>query len=71
MGSACRASSTGLSGFGSYHLATADGRCLSQRNLTPNKQYRLGQVVTTANAGLPIAVEGRQGPDHRGRRTGG
>ena len=27
---------TGLSGFGVYHLSTADGRCLTQRNLAPN-----------------------------------
>jgi hypothetical protein len=54
--------STGLTGFGSYHLATADGRCLSQRNLTPNKQYRLGQVVTSANLGLPINLEVAKGP---------
>ncbi|QNE22448.1 peptidase S15 [Kribbella qitaiheensis] len=53
---------TGLSGFGSYHLATADGRCLSQRSLTPNKQYRLGKVTTSANLGLPIAVEVAKGP---------
>ena len=53
---------SGLTGFGSYHLATADGRCLSQRNLTPNKQYRLGQVVTSANVGLPINIEVAKGP---------
>ncbi|NEA32822.1 CocE/NonD family hydrolase [Streptomyces sp. SID13031] len=51
---------TGLSGFGSYHLATADGRCLTQRQLTPNTQYRLGKVnaVTTAVAEGPITVAG-------------
>jgi ABC-2 type transport system ATP-binding protein len=53
---------TGLSGFGSYHLATADGRCLSQRSLTPNKQYRLGNVITSANLGLPINLEVAKGP---------
>jgi ABC-2 type transport system ATP-binding protein len=53
---------TGLSGFGGYHLATADGRCLTQRNLTPNKQYRLGKVITSANLGLPINLEVAKGP---------
>ena len=53
---------TGLSGFGGYHLATADGRCLSQRNLRPNTQYRLGKVITSANLGLPINLEVAKGP---------
>lgn len=51
---------TGLEGFGSYHLATADGRCLTQRQLTANTQYRLGSLgaVTTAVAKGPITVAG-------------
>jgi pimeloyl-ACP methyl ester carboxylesterase len=53
---------TGLSGFGGYYLATADGRCLSQRNLRPNTQYRLGKVITSANLGLPINLEVAKGP---------
>ncbi len=51
---------TGLTGFGQYHLATADGRCLTQRNLKPNKQYRLGRITspTTVLAKGPITVAG-------------
>jgi hypothetical protein len=49
---------TGLTGFGAYHLATADGRCLTQRNLTPNKQYRLGKISTV----LPVSVPLAKGP---------
>ncbi|MEV8371774.1 CocE/NonD family hydrolase [Kribbella sp. NPDC056861] len=51
---------TGLSGFGSYHLATADGRCLTQRQLAANTQYRLGKVTgtTTVLAKGPITVAG-------------
>ncbi|WP_020390010.1 CocE/NonD family hydrolase [Kribbella catacumbae] len=51
---------TGLTGFGSYHLATADGRCLTQRNLKPNKQYQLGRITTatTILAKGPITVGG-------------
>jgi len=51
---------TGLTGFGQYHLATADGRCLTQRNLKPNKQYRLGRITapTTLLAKGPITVAG-------------
>jgi hypothetical protein len=53
-------SDSGLTGFGSYHLATADGRCLTQRQLVANTQYRLGSVkaVTTAVARGPITVAG-------------
>ncbi|WP_328323107.1 CocE/NonD family hydrolase [Kribbella sp. NBC_00382] len=51
---------SGLTGFGSYHLATADGRCLTQRQLGVNTQYRLGRLgaVTTAVARGPITVAG-------------
>ena len=48
----------GLSGFGSYHLSTADGRCLTQHSLTPNKRYRIGNVSTA----LPTAVKLATGP---------
>jgi ABC-2 type transport system ATP-binding protein len=49
---------TGLSGFGSYHLSTADGRCLTQHSLTPNRRYRIGNVSTA----LPTAVKLATGP---------
>jgi hypothetical protein len=51
-----------LSGFGSYHLATADGRCLTQHSLAPNKRYELGEMITSANLGLPINLEVAKGP---------
>jgi ABC-2 type transport system ATP-binding protein len=51
-----------LSGFGSYHLSTADGRCLTQQSLAPNRRYELGKVITSANAGLPITLELAKGP---------
>jgi hypothetical protein len=50
--------STGLTGFGAYHLATADGRCLTQHNLQANKQYRLGKVSTV----LPTSIALAKGP---------
>ncbi len=49
---------TGLKGFGAYHLSTADGRCLTQHNLKPNKQYRLGKATTA----LPISIPVAKGP---------
>lgn len=52
----------GLAGFGQYHLATADGRCLTQRSLTPNKRYQVGKVVTSTGLGLPINIPLAKGP---------
>ena len=46
---------SGLTGFGTYHLSTADGRCLTQRNLSPNKQYRLGKTSTALPTSIPVA----------------
>ncbi|MGW6196626.1 CocE/NonD family hydrolase [Kribbella sp. NPDC055110] len=54
--------STGLSGFGTYHLSTADGRCLTQRNLTPNKRYALGKIVAPTGVGLPVNLPIAKGP---------
>ncbi|MGW5189293.1 alpha/beta hydrolase family protein [Kribbella sp. NPDC004138] len=54
--------STGLSGFGTYHLATADGRCLTQRNLTLNKRYELGKIAAPTGAGLPVNLPIAKGP---------
>ncbi len=54
--------STGLTGFGTYHLSTADGRCLTQRNLTPNKRYPLGKIVAPTGVGLPVNLPIAKGP---------
>jgi len=53
---------TGLSGFGNYHLSTADGRCLSLRSLQPNADLRVGSVATTSGSGLPVNVRVARGP---------
>lgn len=53
---------TGLTGFGTYHLSTADGRCLTQRNLTPNKRYPLGKIVAPTGVGLPVNLPIAKGP---------
>jgi len=53
---------TGLTGFGQYHLATADGRCVTQRSLAFNTTYGLPSVTTTSAAGAPIAVKVAAGP---------
>lgn len=54
--------STGLGGFGTYHLSTADGRCLTQRSLTPNKSYKLGKIVAPTGVGLPVNLPIAKGP---------
>ncbi|ADB32801.1 peptidase S15 [Kribbella flavida DSM 17836] len=53
---------TGLTGFGRYHLATADGRCETERDLTPNQRFRAGTVTSSANVGLPVTVKLAKGP---------
>ncbi|MET9272397.1 CocE/NonD family hydrolase [Kribbella sp. NPDC003557] len=53
---------TGLTGFGTYHLSTAAGRCLTQRNLTVNKRYPLGKIVAPTGAGLPVSLPIAKGP---------
>ncbi|MFC0625409.1 CocE/NonD family hydrolase [Kribbella deserti] len=53
---------TGLTGFGKYHLATVDGRCVTQSSLAPNKRYGVRKVVTTTTAGVPLNVPVARGP---------
>ncbi|MFI5736560.1 CocE/NonD family hydrolase [Kribbella sp. NPDC051587] len=54
--------STGLTGFGQYHLSTADGRCLTQRTLAANTVRRLGKIATPTGAGVPVSVKIAAGP---------
>ncbi|MGW1340739.1 alpha/beta hydrolase [Kribbella sp. NPDC002412] len=53
---------TALSGYGAYHLATADGRCLTQQNLKANARYKLGKILTPTGAGLPLNLKVATGP---------
>lgn len=53
---------TGLTGFGKVHLATADGRCVTQDDTDTNTTYRPDPIVTTTGAGLPFAVPIKAGP---------
>ena len=54
--------STGLQGFGTYHLSTAAGRCLTQRSLAPNTEYELGKIVAPTGIGLPVNLPIAKGP---------
>ena len=63
---------TGLTGFGQYHLATADAdastaaaaaaTCATVSSVVPSTTYELGTVPTTTAAGAPIAHELAAGP---------
>jgi ABC-2 type transport system ATP-binding protein len=53
---------SGLSGFGTYHLSTAAGRCLTQQNLAPDKQYPLGKIAVPTGVGLPLNLKVASGP---------
>ena len=45
---------TGLSGFGDYHLATADGVCATVQSVAPTAEVALGTVATTSAVGGPL-----------------
>ncbi len=53
---------TGLTGFGRYFLATADGACAPVSSVAPTKTYSLDTVATTQGAGAPLAYELADGP---------
>jgi ABC-2 type transport system ATP-binding protein len=52
---------TGLTGYGAYHLATADGACATVSSVTPNTTYDVGTVATTQAAGQ-VAYKVADGP---------
>ena len=53
---------SGLAGLGQYHLATADGGCLTLDSVAPDAAVALGTVPTTTAAGGPVARELLAGP---------
>jgi ABC-2 type transport system ATP-binding protein len=53
---------TGLRGYGEYHLATADGACVTVSSVKANKLYNVGTVATSAAAGGPIGFKIVDGP---------
>ena len=51
-----------LSGYGAYHLATAQNTCTTTRSVTPNASYPLGTVATPEVAGPALAFKAADGP---------
>jgi pimeloyl-ACP methyl ester carboxylesterase len=51
-----------LSGFGSYHLATATNTCTTTRSVVPDRTVDAGTVATPELAGPPIATKLVDGP---------
>jgi hypothetical protein len=51
-----------LSGYGQYHLATADNTCTTVGSVTANKSFPVGTVATTETASPPLAFEAVKGP---------
>jgi pimeloyl-ACP methyl ester carboxylesterase len=54
--------STGLGGYGAYHLATPDSTCTTVGSVAPNTTFDVGQVATTEAAGPAIAYPIAEGP---------
>ena len=51
-----------MTGFGRYHLATADGACVSVSSVKASKAVSLGEVATSAAAGVPVGWKLADGP---------
>jgi pimeloyl-ACP methyl ester carboxylesterase len=51
-----------LSGYGQYHLATADNTCTTVGSVTANTSFPVGTVATTETASPPLAFEAVKGP---------
>jgi ABC-2 type transport system ATP-binding protein len=53
---------TQLHGYGSLHLATAGGSCISVRSVRANTSFAVGSVSTTEAAGAPSSFKVVDGP---------
>lgn len=54
--------STGLRGFGRYHLATAGAGCTTVATTRADRSFEVGTVATTTAAGAPVVVKVADGP---------
>jgi pimeloyl-ACP methyl ester carboxylesterase len=54
--------STGLRGYGRYHLATAGAGCTTVDSVRADRSFEVGTVATSEAAGAPIAYKIADGP---------
>lgn len=54
--------STGLTGFGGYHIATTSGVCRTTSSIANNTTVAVGQQVSTVGAGAPVNIKVADGP---------
>ena len=52
----------GLNGFGRFHLATNDDRCLTVRSVRPSQGIAIDDIAVPAVAGPPISTKIVEGP---------
>ncbi|HVE98879.1 MAG TPA: CocE/NonD family hydrolase [Mycobacteriales bacterium] len=57
-----RGDSVRLRGLGQYHLATAEGRCVSVRSVRADTAASLGTLVSPTGAGAPVSWKIADGP---------
>jgi pimeloyl-ACP methyl ester carboxylesterase len=51
-----------LTGFGRFHLATADGTCTTVSSVSPDRTVKLPDLVSTTAAGAPLPTQIATGP---------
>jgi pimeloyl-ACP methyl ester carboxylesterase len=52
----------GLTGFGRFHLATADGTCTTVSSVAPDRTVALPDLVSTTAVGAPLPTQVAAGP---------
>lgn len=61
-GQVLKGESTGLHGYGKYHLATPDSTCTTVSSVAADKSFDVGTVATSEAGGVPLSYEVAQGP---------
>jgi pimeloyl-ACP methyl ester carboxylesterase len=51
-----------ITGYGRYHLTSAEGKCFTVSRVSPTKTFKVGTIVTPTTAGPPQAIKLADGP---------
>jgi ABC-2 type transport system ATP-binding protein len=51
-----------VTGYGRYHLTTAEGKCVTVSRVGPTTTYKVGNITTPTTAGPPQAIKLADGP---------